>query len=307
MRKPARYYLQINKVRELALQLSLLEPAFLSLDTWGSRVKKDIKTDSQTGKIRELRKPSREHKLVLSKINSRLLDRLHYPLTLQGGIKGRSLITNAQFHVGKKFVASYDIQGFFPNIGSGAVYNLFVDLKCAPDVARIITKLTTIDGQLPQGYPTSPKISALILRQIDQRLSKLLVPLGYAHTFWIDDLTISGYRVIPNITKKVSEVFRTGGFRMSKEKTEEMRRSTRQVSAGLVVNRRPNAKKSYRRKVEQEVYYCRRFGIRNHLARIGISANPEYYKTVLIGKLSFLSQFDQKYAALMEIVRVMRV
>ena len=48
-------------------------------------------------------------------------------------------------------VITNDLKDFFPSISNRNVYDVFLRrLGCKPDIARYLTKLTTIDGCLPQ-------------------------------------------------------------------------------------------------------------------------------------------------------------
>ena len=47
---------------------------------------------------------------------------------------------------------------------------------------------------------------------------------------------------------------------------------TRQVVTGLVVNERVRVPAPYRRRLRQEIYYCMKYGAKEHLTRTGRQA-----------------------------------
>ena len=44
----------------------------------------------------------------------------------------------------------------------------------------------------------------------------------------------------------------------------------------------------YRRKLRQELYYCRKFGVEDHLKKSGIDIAPEHYIAGLLGKVNYV-------------------
>jgi len=294
-----RKYLNINTTKELTLQLGL------SLDNL-SRVVLDLdkyyifreKVKDKKGKPRDFYEAKGELKIIHSRIDKNLLDKIYYPETIQGGVKSRSILTNAQYHTGKKYVANFDISKFFPSVRHKVVYNAFISQKCAPNVARLLTILTTADDQLPQGFKTSPKISGLVLREIDERLKKLLEPKGLVYTFWIDDLTISGDYPITKLKKIIEKIFTQCGFKLNTKKTYIASRNSRtkkQVCTGLTVNRGTNTSKEFRKKAKKELYLCEKFGVKNYLDENNIIMDEKNYLWSLKGRVSFLASINQKY------------
>ena len=64
------------------------------------------------------------------------------------------------------------------------------------------------------------------------------------------------------------------------------------IVTGLIVNEKENVPSYYRRKLRQEIYYCKKFGIEEHLRRTGIKATPSEYAKKLFGKVNFVLQAD---------------
>ena len=71
--------------------------------------------------------------------------------------KERSTFTNAWPHRDQASIASIDIRDFYPNVDFNKVYRLWGRLGLGPKLARILTKLTTTHGCLPQGAPSTPR------------------------------------------------------------------------------------------------------------------------------------------------------
>jgi len=106
---------------------------------------------------------------------------------------GRSIALNANQHLGCKFLYKTDVSNFFPSITSNLIETMlerqFAHLSQSA-IAEIV-QLTTYDGALPQGAPTSPHLANLVLYQFDDQLSKLCERIGATYTRYADDISVS--------------------------------------------------------------------------------------------------------------------
>ena len=59
------------------------------------------------------------------------------------------------------------------------------------EIATILAQLTCYNGHLPQGAPTSPIITNLIMNILDIRILKLCKKYRLTYTRYADDLTFS--------------------------------------------------------------------------------------------------------------------
>ena len=115
---------------------------------------------------------------------------------------------------------------------------------------------------LPQGAPTSPRLSNLTNYAMDARLSGQAAACGATYTRYADDLTFSfaadsrqAVRKVIGGTKKIVGDY---GYRLhQKRKLVIRRRHQRQMVTGLVVNARPALPRQTRRRLR---------AIRHHLA-----------------------------------------
>lgn len=173
-----------------------------------------------TVKMRYFRNPSTLLKEVQKRIKRNILDKQSLPNCVHGGIKGRSNITNANEHKGKKYRLETDLQEFYPNINSQRVYNLFCAIGYSTHIAHWLTKLTTVKNELPQGSPASTAIANLVFRDTDYVLLKLCEAKEITYTRYVDDLTFSSAQdfsllVIPLLTAVLN-----GDFKISHRKTK---------------------------------------------------------------------------------------
>jgi len=215
-------------------------------DTWYQRFPKEIK-----GKVRPIAKPLGAFFQVSKRLQA-LLARISLPPYLHGGVKGHSPKTNALVHVGKAAVLKFDLQDFFPRIRPSQVYKMFLErLGCSRVVARVLTRLVTLDGGLPQGSPTSTTVANLIIVPLTERLNGLATSHGSNYSQFVDDGAISGPCYIERLRPLIEKIIRQEGFRASPKphKRLTLYSHQEQIVTGVAVNQRIRAPREKVREV----------------------------------------------------------
>ncbi len=161
--------------------------------------------------------------------------RLEPPDFLMSPVRGRSNIDNAARH---RTAASYrllDIADFYPNCSANKVAEFFgKQLDCPPDVVAILVKLTTQDGFLPQGSPSSPILAYLAYKDMWDEVASIAQNAGNQVTVYVDDVTISGGEVLGETVWKIKELLHKHGHQTKDEK-EEARKETAVKVTGIVL------------------------------------------------------------------------
>ena len=166
-------------------------------------------------------------------------------------------------HIGKTAVLKFDLKSFFPSIRSGRVYRLFCEqLHCSPDVSRILTRLTTLHGCVPQGSPTSTDIANLVIFDLTSRLKRMADSHDLNFTQFVDDGTFSGPAHIEHLRGTVERVIRQEGFRASKkpEKSTVLFARDEQIVTGVRVNKGIDAPSDKIRAITEELHRIERTG-----------------------------------------------
>lgn len=187
------------------------------------------------GKVRNLATPKGELRRILRNLNI-LLQRFDFPNNMHGGIKGRTTLTYALPHLSKPAVLKSDITDFFPSIHPKRVYIMFINtLKCTPDVAHYLTRLTTIKGELPQGSPTSAVIANIINLGIASRIKGLAKTFNGDSGTFVDDIVLSGPKFIGRFKPIVLKIIKQEGFNANRKKSECFSGNSETVIAGIRV------------------------------------------------------------------------
>lgn len=184
----------------------------------------------------------------------------------------RSIVTNARRHRHRRYVFNVDLHDFFGTINFGRVRGFFIHDRAfalTPKVATILAQIACHENALPQGSPCSPVISNLIGHILDVHLVRLASRAGCTYSRYADDLTFStNLRDFPSSVAtrvagdahewlpgmELSQLIGLSGFEINHSKTRMQYSDSRQEVTGLVVNRKLNVRKEYRRTVRAMVH-----------------------------------------------------
>lgn len=129
--------------------------------------------------------------------NKYYLNKQELPICVKGFVQGESYISYLESHIGAKYFVRMDIKDFFPSITSEIIKDTFSHLLSfdtdeeKEKILELISEICTYEGVLPQGVPTSPVISNIVMTRIDQRITKYCQILGITYTRYADDMLFS--------------------------------------------------------------------------------------------------------------------
>jgi RNA-directed DNA polymerase len=192
------------------------------------------------GGVRVLNVPNEELMLFQRKINAHILNDIPLLPCVYGGVRYKCILDCAQQHVNKKVVHTMDIVDFFGTVKPSMVRAVFERASFRGDAAALLTRLTTFDGQLPQGAPTSTPLANLVLLKLDRRFVRLAEIHDFKYTRWVDDLSFSGGHRLLKLLSLLKRVVEDEGFAVSEAKTKTMFQYERQEVLNLTVNRKVN-------------------------------------------------------------------
>lgn len=214
---------------------------------------------------------------------------------------GSSVIKNANRHVKKTKILKLDIKNFFDRVLYSQVKEkAFPSERYSESNRVLLSMLCYYKDKLPQGAPSSPAITNIIMFDFDERVGEWCNEKGIGYTRYCDDMTFSGDFDDSDVVSFVSEELKKYGFYLNEKKTRSILNSQRQTVTGIVVNDRLNVPYDYRRRIRQEVYYCCKYGVEGHLAKIGFNDSCEIYLRGLLGRIAFALQADPENKALLD-------
>lgn len=277
--------------RDLGFSARILYGVSNSLD----RHYRLVQIPKKTGGMRKLTVPDR----ILSGIQRRITEVLILPMPISRYAKayypGSSTLRNARPHVGQRTVLKLDILHFFDSIRYSDVKDRVFPAEVYGEPLRILlTMLCYHKDSLPQGAPSSPAITNVLMADFDEMVGQWCGAQGIRYTRYCDDLTFSGDFDPKMVTDFVREELKKRGFLLNEQKIRVQRKGTRQTVTGIVVNEKPSIPADYRRKLRQELYYVRKYGMTEHLHRIGADIQKEVYLQQLLGKVNYVLQLQPK-------------
>lgn len=231
----------------------------------------------------------------LKRIQQNILHNILYGLTPSKYVKSYqqnlTLKDNASPHQNQKMVLKLDIKNFFPSISFEDIYKILPNEILPPSIKVLITHLCTYENYLPQGAPTSPMLSNLVLKNFDNYIGSYCKKQNINYTRYCDDLTFSGDFNPYYLINKVRAFLEEMGFNLNDKKTKIITRKNRQIITGLVVNKKINVPKQYRQKIRQEMYHINKYGLKSHLAYLNIKDKNQYIAS-LRGRINYCLQID---------------
>jgi len=219
----------------------------------------------KSGRFRLIESPKVLLKFAQRQILRKILHAIPPHEAARGFRPGCSVRDFVEFHTGKKLLARFDLEDFFPSITAARVLQIFLTAGYPETVARALTRLTThavppsvldekalarperrrlASPHLPQGAPTSPALANLSAFRLDCRLAGLAKAANANYTRYADDLLFSGdadfTRQARRFEVAVGAILIEAGFRPNHHKTRVLRQGQKQQAAGLVLNEKPN-------------------------------------------------------------------
>ena len=253
----------------------------------------NVRIPKGSGEFRELSVPDDFLKAVQTKIAQNLLAYERISPYAAAYRPGGSPLRNAQPHVGKETLLKMDIRHFFDHIYYPMVKaKVFTADKYSESNRVLLSLLCVHRDALPQGAPTSPIISNIIMRDFDDTVGNWCKGRNIAYTRYCDDMTFSGDFDPKEVKTFVKEQLKKTGFFANDKKTVVARNGQQKNVTGIVVNERPNTTAAYRKKLRQELYYCKTYGVDSHMQRTQVNVTEDTYLRQLLGRVNYVLSVD---------------
>ncbi|MCH7495763.1 MAG: RNA-directed DNA polymerase [Candidatus Marinimicrobia bacterium] len=212
-----------------------------------------------------------------------------------GYVRGRSTIDNAMDHCGAPLILHADIASFFPSISSYQLRVMFERLGINGDMAGHLTNFVTIDDSLPLGLHPSPMLANIVCLDLDEKLSKVAAEGECVYTRYADDITISGRTTVPK-KEIIKTILDEEGFCLSERKFRITKPGQAHYVTGLSVSdsKLPHAPRVMKKNLRQELYYCGKYGIENHLGKIGVDDTLQQGINRIDGYVKYVSHIEKE-------------
>lgn len=235
----------------------------------------------------------------------------------------------AKRHCGCKWLLKIDIEDFFHSISERMIYKVFRDLGYTKllsfELARITTAVKVEDnnevptdttrwsaipsycknseGFLPQGAPSSPMLSNLVMKSIDEKLATLAKNNGFTYTRYADDLAFStkqnvGMSSMKQLSTHVSSLLSEEGFKLNRRKSVIRGPGARRVILGILVDSKtPRLCREFKDQLRQHLYYLCSLdhGPSKHADTRKMSVSTLFHH--IRGKIAWAEKVEPKFGA----------
>lgn len=277
------------------------------------------------GGTRTINAPSQPLKSLQRKLNyifQLIYERKH---CVHGFTENRNILTNARAHQGKKVILNIDLKDFFPSINFGRVRGMLIakPYSLGEEAATVISQLACLNGLLPQGAPSSPVLTNMICRPLDNKLIRFAKANHITYSRYADDITFSSsQRNFPSnvvtidsngilhLGEQLTDIISKSGFEINFEKVYLRRKSSRQEVTGLVINEYPNIPRPYLKSIRAIIHNCKTGNLFDEACRyfqqtkgIDLRGNNENdvcnrFKRVIHGHIryiGYIKRYDSDY------------
>lgn len=259
---------------------------------------RDFKIEKKNGKSRKIAEPLPSLKEIQYFILKEILYKQKVSKFCKSYIPKKKFREYLKFHSNEKEVVTLDIKDFFPSIKFNLIYNYFLKIGYSRDVSLYVSCLCTyadIDSEkkvntsiryLPQGAPTSPYLSNLVLIDFDNDVANYCFKNKIKYTRYADDMAFSGDSIQKNdLVEFVKNQLKRYNLELNEEKTNYMKQNVPQIISGVIVNKKLQLPKKERNDIRKVMYFIMKYNIESHLERT--NETREYYISHLLGRIQY--------------------
>ncbi len=266
----------------------------------------------RSGSYRLIESPKSMLRAVQDKILAEILEKVAVHPAVHGFVPGRSIVTNAQPHVGQAVVVKFDLDNFYRRIRFARIVAIYRALGYSREMGIWLARLTTsstpsdlnspigearlvweyLPRHLPQGSPTSPYLANLCAYGLDVRLAGLAARMGGHYTRYADDLTFSGdehfSKALSLLLPLVRQIIVQEGFAIHWKKTRILRPAQKQMVTGVVVNEKINPSRREYDRLKAILHNCCQSGPSSQNRE-----NRENFSQHLLGRISHVRWLNE--------------
>jgi len=269
---------ELSSEADLLAYLGVSQKEIKKIKWYRARMYHQFSISRDNKKTRVINAPDERLKYLQGKIADLLngLYRVRHPV--HGFVPNKSVKSNAQAHLRKRYILNMDIADFFPTITENRVVGLLESLGMKSEVAEIIGIVCCLNSRLPQGAPSSPVLSNMICFRLDKQLLTFAKRMRCIYTRYADDITFSSHQPMSAIFEghlpaagkfspdllctEIKRIFSGNGFALNENKTHYADRNSRRMVTGIKVNELLNLDRKFVRNLRAALYSIETLGLK---------------------------------------------
>lgn len=291
-------YLSLCKEKSLPYILSFRHLSFIwdidirvlsAIITFPEKYYRKFDIPKKSGGTRQISAPHETLYVIQRWILDNILKKNDVSKNAMGFCNGRSVITHASYHLNCNSLLKIDLESFFPTIKLKRVIKAFNYIGYPSRVATSLSRFCSLNGELPQGAPTSPAISNLVVKKMDYRLERLSEIYEIKYSRYADDLAFSGKYIPATFLEPVKTIITNEGFVINNKKTYLTNRKGKKILTGISISdNKLKLPRDKRRRIRAESFNAQK---KDPIIVIMENKDPVYYER-LLGKLNFWAQIE---------------
>lgn len=251
------------------------------------------------GGERIIEAPGAELKKVLGRLN-RFLQSVYFfekssaafgfIVGVQDDNDRRNVVTNARKHAGRAYLLNVDLIDFFHAVTRARILEIFLGapFQFKRGLPDLLADLTTYQGRLPMGTPTSPVLSNFACRELDARLTAYAGDMLWVYTRYADDMSFSSNKPIDaDKVDSVRAIIREAGFEVNERKLRVYGPEDDKIVTGLLVTDKVTLAPDYLSKLDDDIRQLHHvLLVQNEQGQLS-TRWVEQFKKNIIGRLNF--------------------
>ncbi len=238
---------------------------------------------------------------------------------------GYSIKDCALQHCGARWIVKIDIKHFFESISEPMVYNIFRECGYGELISFELTRLCTYaeyneddiacdasekysislynsnaTGVVVQGASSSPRLSNIVMRDIDEKIFQYCIQNNVVYTRYSDDLIFSSSdnnfcRDSAFLLKKyIYSILKEHNFTPNENKFSIISPGGRKLVLGLLVDReQPRLTPEFKEKIKQHLYFLNK-NVDIHRKRMKFKTIPGL-KNHIDGLMNYIHDIDEDF------------
>jgi RNA-directed DNA polymerase len=275
--------MNINNLTDLSRNIGINSSYLNSLIYNSHKFYNSYYLRKKSGGKRMIDAPSIPLKSIQAWILRNILENISISDRAFGFVKSKGIKNNAKVHLGKKYILCTDIRDFFHSTSYNNVKNVFKRIYKNQQLVNSLSNLCTYNGYLPQGAVTSPCLSNIIFKEIDDSILSLCNKKNIYYSRYADDLTFSSNDLnkLKEILPEIIKICNKKGYKINNDKTRFMSGKKRIVVTGIILN---SNKLSIGRRKKKNI----RAALHNYI----IKKSKKVKINSLLGDLAFLRDIE---------------
>ncbi|TCQ83173.1 MULTISPECIES: reverse transcriptase domain-containing protein [Rahnella] len=259
----------------------------------------------RNGGRRIINSPYPKISYVQNWIKDKILSQVPISNNAYAYVNGLSHIEHARQHIGSDVFLKIDLLDFFGQISDQRVKKIFSELGYTDKLSLQLARLCTCNSSIAQGAPSSPILSNIVLKELDETLFTIANSNSILYTRYADDIYFSGKHVSKGFFSKIKGVINNFGMVINEEKSKIYKSHHKKIVTGIIVNQKEiRAPKHMRRRFRTESYILLKDKFKVFNGERGLF-NPNYIDEIL-GLGMYILSVEPQNAYVIKIVKSLK-